>query len=193
MNWVICNLPFFSADINTDGLPKYPLAECDEEARKAFGETLDERREKVSGLGNLFYSAKDEWLDYDYETRSALSNDEINAEVCKLNKDFAPLLAYWEWKKTYEAWEEKLPIIIKYYEEYKAYQSRPKDNEKSFCGRGLNKPGTLIEVKHIANDSVEQLLLGDVNCRGGVCDDCKGIENDDVVLRYCVLWAKDAT
>lgn len=52
----------------------------------------------------------------------------------------------------------------------------------SFCKLGLNKPGTIIKVKGGKN-----YLLGDINCIGGVCDDCVAFGKEMIVKRYMVL------
>lgn len=48
--------------------------------------------------------------------------------------------------------------------------------------RGLNKPGTLIEM-----ETGEVFLIGDINPLRGVCDDCSEFGSDAIVRRYSVL------
>ncbi len=81
-------------------------------------------------------------------------------------------------------WQREQPEIKAYYEEVNAISVE--NSNKSFCGRGLNKAGTLIEVSH--NNVVKQYLIGDINTLGGVCDDCMAFENDAIVLRYKVVY-----
>jgi hypothetical protein len=47
------------------------------------------------------------------------------------------------------------------------------------------KPGMLLDT------SIGILLVGDINDAGGVCDDCKGIRNDDIVKRVAIIYEKD--
>jgi len=48
---------------------------------------------------------------------------------------------------------------------------------------GIISPGTLIEFA----DSGEQMLVGNVNVHGGLCDDCC-VERERIVRRYKVVW-----
>ena len=47
-----------------------------------------------------------------------------------------------------------------------------------FCSKGLNKPGTRVKIEG------KSYLIGDINCVGGVCDDCTVFEGDSVVESY---------
>lgn len=51
-----------------------------------------------------------------------------------------------------------------------------------FTGRGLAQPGTLIEM---ADGS--RFLIGDINQKGGDCDDCLAFLYDEIVARYKVV------
>lgn len=53
------------------------------------------------------------------------------------------------------------------------------DEADSFEKRGLNKPGTLIEIA-----SGEQFLIGHINTQRGTCDDCSEFPWPTVVARY---------
>lgn len=91
--------------------------------------------------------------------------------------------------KAYKAFREKVEAWIKEQPETKAYSESVKkmnevEKQKSFCGMELNKPGTLIEI--LDNKILKQLLIGDINSLGGVCDDCMGFSKDAVVVRYKV-------
>lgn len=58
-------------------------------------------------------------------------------------------------------------------------------DSQTFAGKGLNKPGTLIETaKGI-------FLIGHINPKRGICDDC--VEFGEfgesvIVVRYRVIW-----
>lgn len=54
---------------------------------------------------------------------------------------------------------------------------------KSFCGLGLNKPGTLIEVKSKYGD-IKRYLIGDIGPFGSSTDICSDIEDDAIITRY---------
>ena len=53
--------------------------------------------------------------------------------------------------------------------------------QKTFCGQGLNKPGTVIEVDG------KTYLIGDINLVGGTCDDCMDFLGSAIVTRYRLL------
>ena len=55
-----------------------------------------------------------------------------------------------------------------------------------FCEKGLNEPGTLVEIKDSGT-----YLIGDVNTNRGVCDDCTAFNRDAIVKRYKVVVEKD--
>ena len=61
---------------------------------------------------------------------------------------------------------------------------------REFANKGLNIPGTLVEVKfkdRVGNKQKEQFLIGDINTIGGVCDDCVAFSHDATVTKYKVL------
>lgn len=59
------------------------------------------------------------------------------------------------------------------------------DDENCFCNKGLNKPGTLIEV----NGAV--FLIGHINENRGACDCCPEFDNDAIVSRYKIIWGEN--
>ena len=56
-------------------------------------------------------------------------------------------------------------------------------DKESFRGLGLNKPGTLIELK----DGTTH-LIGSINTIRGVCDDCPAFDSDAIVTRYAIVF-----
>lgn len=87
---------------------------------------------------------------------------------------------YKNFRKKVDAWAKDQPESKVYAEELLKYNEA--ERLKSFCGRGLNKVGTMIEV--LDNGINKQLLIGDINPLGGVCDDCMGFSSDAIILRY---------
>lgn len=92
--------------------------------------------------------------------------------------------------RKYKKFKQKVDVWVKEQPEARTYndviQNFTKDDEqKSFCGMKLNKPGTLIEI--LDNKVLKQLLIGDINNLGGVCDDCMGFSRDAVVVRYKIM------
>ena len=54
--------------------------------------------------------------------------------------------------------------------------------QMSFCGRGLNLPGTLIEFE--LDGKLERRLIGDIDTNGGICGCCADVRGNMVVTRY---------
>jgi len=83
------------------------------------------------------------------------------------------------WLKIQEVkrWKDDHPQTKAWHKAYMAFLKSPMPD--SFTARGLNKPGTRIEVQ---DGTV--YWIGDINVNKGVCDDCTAFENDTVVVRY---------
>jgi hypothetical protein len=108
---------------------------------------------------------------------------ETNKEYVKESK------AYRRFCEKVRAWVKEQPATKKHQKELEAYNAELA--KKSFCGRKLNQPGTLIEVK--IDGELKQLLIGDINTLGGVCDDCMDFGRDVIVVRYKVLGGRGET
>jgi hypothetical protein len=50
---------------------------------------------------------------------------------------------------------------------------------KDFQDEGLNQPGAVIEL-----EDGTVYLIGDINMNGGLCDCCRGIKHNHLVVRY---------
>lgn len=48
---------------------------------------------------------------------------------------------------------------------------------------GRLKPGVIIDITLEGGTRVE-LLIGDINTLGGICDDCPGVRPDTIINRY---------
>lgn len=55
---------------------------------------------------------------------------------------------------------------------------------KEFRHEGLAKPGVIVELE---DTEPEQLLIGDINELGGVCD-CCDVGDGSKVTRYAIVW-----
>ena len=56
--------------------------------------------------------------------------------------------------------------------------------------RRSNRVGLLVEVH--SRNGAEAFLIGDINDMGGVCDDCRVVYPDDVVLRARRVYTEGA-
>lgn len=155
--WIKCDLPWTYYGDYKDS-PQPPNLK--KETKKEFGKTAEQAyKELEKMLGGAEYD-------------EVVKNKEYKAAQRKYRK-FSDKVR--EWMKLHPAW-------VAYQEAIKAYDDG--ENQKSFCGRELNKPGTLIEV--LIGKELKQLLIGDINSLGGVCDDCMGFDKNAIVVRYKV-------
>ena len=161
--WIKCGLPWTNHG-NWDKTPAPP--NLNKEEKKEFGKTTEQAyKELYALLGGATYGTPA------YE-KIVKSKEYKTAQ--KKYKNFADKV---------RAWMQNQPAWIDYQEVLKAWSDC--ESQKSFCGKGLNKPGTLVEV--LDNKELKQHLIGDINTLGGVCDDCMGFSKDAVVVRYKVL------
>lgn len=58
-----------------------------------------------------------------------------------------------------------------------------------FKSHSLCKSGVLVEVQ--TKEGIKKWLIGDMNELGGVCDDCKDIKDEDIVLRAKIVYDKE--
>lgn len=163
--WIKCNLPWV---YYSDGRDSPQAPDLKREVLKAFhtNETK-EYRKLTCMLGNAKWGT----AKYDEIT----SSKEYKAEQKKYKK-FCDKV---------RVWREIQPAWTEYKEKYIEWEKA--NNQKSFCGRKLNQPGTLIEI--LDDKKLKYFMIGDINILGGVCDDCMGFSKDAIVARYKVLGA----
>jgi len=162
MNWIKCNLPW--TFYNWVGGPKPPS--LNKEIKKEFGKTQAQAYEK---LEKMFGGAKYATKEYEAIIKSKAYN--------------AAKKEYKQFSLEVNTWMKDQPIWVEYQHKLKVYDEGIK--KKSFCGRELNKPGTLIEI--LDDKALKQYLIGDINILGGVCDDCMGFSKEAIVVRYKIL------
>ncbi len=117
-------------------------------------------------------------------------NEERRKRLLALNdKDINKVLEFQDIKYRYDDWYDNQPEVIEYNQKYeKRIDEKQKEEEKlSFCGMGLNKAGTLIEVE--LDGKTQVLLIGHINNLRGVCDDCTMFEPNTIVKRYKIVWS----
>ncbi len=155
-------------------------------AKSKFGKTRREASESISDELFSEYSSFVGQYENDYPE---LSNEEVK-EVAYLDPKFAPIKEYREFLKEYDPWEDEQPEILAHVAERNA--AIEKQKVKSFTGRGLNEPGTLVEIEEEIDNEKKlfYFLIGSINTLGGVCDDCKAFDNG-IVRRYKIVWSED--
>ena len=173
--------------------PKYP--NIDDKVKAHFGYTEKEMEQS-------FFPGTDTIYDHPYfeeerEIRWELEEkypedwqDRLNALD---NVAVKTVEAWRNARNAIEEWEVVQPEVVAWAEECDricAEQGKQR-SKTSFCGAGLNKLGTLIECKDV--DDISYMVIGHINAIGGSCDDCRGISDDTVIVRYKVLWSDGQT
>ena len=192
MNWIEINLPFFTfgslnfeeqiPDVSADA--KAALGYCNADLlveSNTFDRSYDD---------NSLYEFACDYLD-DFKEKSDLFPDDFVQEkiINHPNPVVAKLFFYRRKRNALTAWEGQHPALLAYWARYEAAEKAYKEAErqKSFCGRNLNVPGTLIEIQ--SGDTTKQMLIGDINCSGGqYSSEGDEIEGETMVLRYRVIW-----
>jgi hypothetical protein len=191
-DWIELNLPFRSDKYfdNSD----IPIPALSERAKAELGFNLLD----IDAIPIVdFMEQKEEYdilqKDLDDLRDSLDGGNEIDACLAHSNINVRNYGKRRKMHKTLDEWEDIQPEYIIY--DIAAKKAREEfdaaNNKKSFCGLGLDNPGVLIEIKK--EGGTKQLLLGNVNCLAGVCDDCRAFDNDTIVLRYKIVWEKDGS
>jgi hypothetical protein len=193
--WIECNLPWLVRLESTVPV-MVPYPDMDDKIRARFGATIDEWEERFfpglddSDLG--FVSEHPLYREY-LEIRDQLELDHSEEEVkqkLQLHPSVAvqTVLACRGICKEIDAWVEEQPEFIAACNTHDMSWKKHHEMEDklSFCGRHLNRAGTLIEYEK--DGKLTYMIIGHINELGGSCDDCRGINNDTVILRYKVLW-----
>lgn len=158
--WIKCGLPWTYHGDWKD-VPQPPNLKKEE--KKEFGQTTEQAyKELVKALNGAKYAT------VEYE------------EVVKSKEYKAIQRKYKKFCDKVREWMKSHPLWLIYQEQIKAYNEG--ETNKSFCGRKLNTPGTVVEI--LDNKVLKQFVIGDINTLGGVCDDCMGFGKDAVVVRY---------
>lgn len=186
INWIDCNLPW-----ETHSTAQFVLPDLSEEAKALFGYTREELDAQISpayvdhtnNVRNEIDEALGEVEDYTVLLREKLE------EIAKTDPIVAATLAWRKKRRELDDWINEHPATQMAIEKWNAAQELEK--QKSFCGRKLNRPGTLIEVQ--TNDdqgepTVSRFLIGNLNPGNGCCGCCSLLADSDIVLRYAVIY-----
>lgn len=183
IKWIECNLPWredyeeISEDV-ASAFPKFPKEELNALSYKKFGITIDDL-DNQDVMNDLDVKRELIQLEMKYDNISNLR------DLLKLTDShkLISLIKFKILKAEIQEFENSSEIYKKYSEELESERSRYKNvrPKKSFYP-DLAKPGVLVEL-----ESGKQMLIGDINAAGGICDDCKGIKNTDIVKRYAII------
>lgn len=204
--WIELNLPY---SVYLDREDRIPYPDLSNKIKDHFGLTIEEFQQTLKTVNDPedldLITLGETWKKYEDITESVENDildespdlegqpfyDEVKKRLLSLNNDSVnKVLAYRDFRNKVKQWEEEQPEIIKWYDLVDKLETEHQEKMKplSFCGLGLNNPGTLIEVEH--DNKIHEYLIGDINANRGVCDDCTAFENNAIVKRYMVIWSR---
>ena len=199
INWIEINLP---QDLNSSDVEitddKYLNSPCfDKQEKEIYGITLDELNKDIQKLEDVINEVSYDILSKfgeieqltldEFEPRLVMLCDEYKLdEECKQNLN--KLKEPYDLRNNIREGEEERPE----FKEWKLYCDNleeelcNKTKELSFCGKGLNKPGTLVEF------STGEIFLigGTLNPKENYIQclyKSRSRDNDEIVTRYAVL------
>jgi hypothetical protein len=202
--WIECGLPWY-CELTSSIRPKYEYPDLDDEMRRVLGYTQAELEMKHFGTKDCRYVSSDIFNEF-YSCKTKIERDLMNEGITderfskETNRRLAALnnenvnntLEFFRKYKVLTEWIKAHPLtkLANEHNDKLAQEANKnrQENATSFTGRGLVKSGVLMEVK--AGDKISQILIGDINEAGGSCDDCRGISDRDIVVRYKRIWEK---
>lgn len=193
--WIEINLPWTTSILSAMDRPDYPeMPDLDRRVKEVFGTTTSEEWGKITRKDHSRYETstgsgatahlqlmKKMGDEYDTISQEAFSRKLEETGIPAVLK----VLSYHKLRRRIEDWYKDQPEVIAWEAAKQRWQEE--QHQKSFTGRGLNKPGTLVEV--FDGDVTKQFLIGDINTLAGVCDDCTAFDGYTVIVkRYKVVW-----
>jgi hypothetical protein len=191
--WIECNLAW---QVRLSNPETEPYPNMDAKVKVHFGATKDELEERFypglhsNGLEYLsdhptfkeYSRIRDELEEnyYDEELKQKLQlhpSDAVQTVlacrgICREIEDWIEVQP--EWIAACDAADQAWKV------------HKEAEAKLSFCGQNLNQAGTVIEFEE--EGKLRQMMIGTINELGGSCDDCRGISDDTVILRYKTLW-----
>jgi hypothetical protein len=191
--WIDCKLPW---RVRLNWPVTEPFPDMEPQIKAHFGATKAEWEERfypgmhTDGIGFM----TDHPIFKEYQQIRDTLEEEFSEEEVKQKLQLNPnvavqtVLACRGICKEIDAWAEAQPEWIAACEAHDAAWKAHKEEEAkySFCGKNLNQAGTVIEYQE--EDQLHQMMIGTINELGGSCDDCRGISDETIILRYKVLW-----
>lgn len=172
IEWIECNLPW---DINLYSIIPTRPDLSDDKYLNASNVILDSIRQKRKSKEIELFGTEGIYLKPE-ELRVKYSQWD---ELIQINNEYGELSSK----------------IIKYTQEHPkiiAWQEKCKELENqidSFCKRGLNQSGTLIQV--LENDKTKTYLIGDINVECGIFNEDVAFPPTTIVLRYAKIYSHE--
>lgn len=189
IEWIECGLPYAVYDLN---YTREPEPDFDVQVKELFGITYKESSQLADQHIAAFYIIENE-IDEKLEESGVLQDDDLFKkeknrlllEASTNSESVSVMLRHRSFIKDEAAWKATQPEYIAWGERAETTYRKAKEecNLKSFSGRGLANPGTLIEIE---DGSIH--LIGSINENRGVCDDCPAFDRSTIVLRYAKIY-----
>lgn len=185
--WININLPWMTNVLDESLKPNYPqMPDLSKRIKKEFGTTAGREWSKITHREKSRYETASS--QFTRTLKEPISSEEFLEKISEAHPDnpsVQKVVAYHQLRRRIEAWQEQQPEIIAWKNALEEWDRDEK--QKSFCGRELNVPGTLVDIQQ--GDEVKTYLIGDINTYAGVCDDCTGFDTRMArVIRYKVVW-----
>lgn len=180
IEWIEINLPFYTP-LEKIHYPEYP--DIKEDMEKDLGKKVN--IESLFSIEVLkIYNKIDEFKDNRDIEEIDYSGDvsDLKKYLCNIfEENIVDLfLEFRKYKYLENEWIINNPKIIEWQKEYHKVMEYKKS--LTFCGRGLNTPGTLIEIEIDEENTI--FLIGNINTHGETPDDIEEFDGKTIVKRY---------
>lgn len=192
LEWIDINLPWHVSMFTDADRPICP--DLSDREREVFGMTADEEfgtfEDSLIPLGEIsaaVHAKLNEWLE---NQPDGTTDDQINDQEVVFWDEYKdhPAVkareAHIEYSVKYNQWYNSQPEVIEFNKKCDEHLDMIAD--KSFAGRGLARPGTLIELE---DGTVE--MIGSINTFRGISDTYTAFDGDRIVKRYAVVMNDD--
>ena len=182
-SWVVIDIPYSAGAALVLDYPVFPDLEEGELATfgttrtKLWGEFSDKIL-AMHKVQDLFIRAQVMALPTEEQTEAA---EALFSIWLTRNPDYQEAYEAQELRAKIKLWQETHPDMV-------AYRNRLDELDResllrTFCGRGLSKPGGQIEMSYGV-----QYIIGDSNSLGGTRVGAQAFSGGVIVHRYRVLW-----
>lgn len=181
IEWTDTNLPWHYHSSWEDA-PQPP--DLQDQEREIFGASLEDAQKNIEPHLEAYRNLQDELRELQGDTESDDLYNKIEEEFWAKHAQDSCVLAreeYFALREKINHWAMEQPVWKAHAKAVEEFSAQEK--QKSFSGRGLARPGTLIEME---DGSIE--FIGSINSAGGCCNDCPAFEDTLIVKRYALVY-----
>ena len=164
--------------------------DLDDRERGIFGTTHREISDRLGTFPAELFDKLKEFVD-ELSGNAPMGDERTKAEsiVREAYADDTPFARIIDLRwlaRRIEEWHEQQPEVADFRRKIAEHHEAKKRLSFSCCA--MCRPGVEIEVRRAHDGKIARLLIGNINANGGVCDDCRGIADDDVVVRCRIVY-----